>query len=89
MRGNFEKGFQLEQAGFRNEKLIEAKKQKHLERQSLTEQLNQEIAEIGNSTKQVDFLEGANDITMESQSFTLPSKTADWFDLDKIAEIEK
>lgn len=51
--------------------------------------MNQEIAEIGNSTKQADFLEGANDITMESQSFTIPSKTADWFDIESIAEIEK
>lgn len=62
----------------------------------MTEQLNQEIAEIENSTKDKGFgytlegnLEGANDVTMESQSFTLPSKTADWFDLDTIADIEK
>ena len=41
-----------------------------------------------NSTKQVDLLDGANDVTMESQSYSLPSKTADWFDMDSIAEIE-
>lgn len=68
------------------------------------EQLNQEIAEIENSTKRnghnahhpLDMqLDGNNvgggneDATMESQSFTIPSQTADWFDMDTIAEIER
>jgi len=26
---------------------------------------------------------------MDSQSFTIPSMTADWFDLDAIAEVER
>lgn len=34
-------------------------------------------------------MEGANDATMESQSFTIPSKTADWFNMDTIAEVER
>ena len=53
--------------------LMEANKKKNLEKQSLTEQLNQEIAEIENSTKHKSFgysldgnLEGANDVTMDS-----------------------
>ena len=52
---------------------MEANKKKNLEKQSLTEQLNQEIAEIENSTKHKSFgysldgnLEGANDVTMDS-----------------------
>ena len=58
--------------------------------------MNQEIAEIENSTKQKnlghpldDNGAAMNDATMESQSFTLPSKTADWFDMDTIADIER
>ena len=34
-------------------------------------------------------IDGANDATMDSQSYTLPSKTADWFDMDTIADIER
>ena len=63
----------------------------------MTEQLNQEIAEIENSTKKslvhpLDIAmegNGANDATMESQNYSLPSKTADWFDMDSIADIER
>lgn len=79
--------------------LNEANNKRMLEKQSLTEKLNREIAEIinANSTKyagrhglDVGMLgDGANDATMESQSFTLPSKTADWFDMDTIAEVER
>ena len=32
---------------------------------------------------------GTDDVTMESQNFTMPSETADWFDIDQIAEIER
>ena len=77
--------------------LNEANMRKAEERERLSERLNREIAILENSTKhKTNFaslgeaiMDGTNDATMESQSFSIPSMTADWFNMDTIAEVER
>ena len=77
--------------------LNEANLRKAQERERLSERLNREMAELENSTKLKSnfalvgdgLADGTNDATMESQSFSIPSMTADWFNMDTIAEVER